>query len=180
MVLNGLFVAVNALRLVQMIRLVSRVKAASSGATFDASWLTPFMKPVRFAQGETLFEKGHEAREAFVVLAGTVRLPDLDVTVPHGTMLGEMGLFTSDQKRTATAVCETDALVLRISYEQFEQLYFQNPRFGFYLMRMVVQRYEASLNTGGPAASSRPVAPERRRIDLGLRRGASAAGRRSL
>jgi CRP/FNR family transcriptional regulator, cyclic AMP receptor protein len=33
--------------------------------------------------------------------------------------------------------CATEA---RISYDQMKQLYFQNPKFGFYLMRLTGQR----------------------------------------
>ena len=51
-----------------------------------------------------------------------------------------MGIFSSDQKRTATAICETDCDLLRMSDDKVLQLYQQNPRFGFHLMRVIVRR----------------------------------------
>jgi CRP-like cAMP-binding protein len=52
--------------------------------------------------------------------------------------------------------------LLAISYEQFEQLYYQNPQFGLYLVRLIVRRFEANLAqakhsgpTGAPAENAR-------------------------
>jgi CRP-like cAMP-binding protein len=56
-----------------------------------------------------------------------------------------MALFTQDGTRTATARCRADCRLLAISYEQFEQLYYQNPQFGLYLVRLIVRRFEANL-----------------------------------
>jgi CRP-like cAMP-binding protein len=54
--------------------------------------------------------------------------------------------------------------LLAISYEQFEQLYYQNPQFGLYLVRLIVRRFEANLAhakrstpTGAPAEKARSM-----------------------
>ena len=51
-------------------------------------------------------------------------------------------VFTEAGRRTASAVCVSDVRLLVITYEQFEQFYFQNPEFGLYLVRLIVRRFE--------------------------------------
>jgi len=48
-------------------------------------------------------------------------------------------------RRTATAVCKTNVKLSLITYEGFEQLYFQNPEFGLYLVRLIVRRFNLNL-----------------------------------
>ena len=51
-------------------------------------------------------------------------------------------VFTEPGRRTASAVCVSDVRLLVITYEQFEQLYFQNLEFCLYLVRLIVRRFE--------------------------------------
>jgi CRP/FNR family cyclic AMP-dependent transcriptional regulator len=51
-------------------------------------------------------------------------------------------VFTEAGRRTASAVCVSDIRLLVITYEQFEQLYFQNQEFDLYLVRLIVRRFE--------------------------------------
>ena len=53
-------------------------------------------------------------------------------------------LWSQTGKRTASARCLTDVRVLAITYEQYEQLYYQNPKFGLQLVRLIVERFEAN------------------------------------
>ena len=53
-----------------------------------------------------------------------------------------MALFTQDGARLASAVCKTNVQLLYITYEEFEQHYFQNPEFGLFLVRLIVRRLE--------------------------------------
>ncbi len=41
-----------------------------------------------------------------------------------------------------TVRCKTDVRVATITYDRFKVLYFQNPQFGFYLLRLVVARMQ--------------------------------------
>jgi hypothetical protein len=54
--------------------------------------------------------------------------------------LRQMGVFGPDNRRTGTAVCETEVEIGSISDKPAVQLYYQNPAFDFYLFRLVVQR----------------------------------------
>jgi methyl-accepting chemotaxis protein len=57
-----------------------------------------------------------------------------------GEMIGEIGIFSPERKRTATALCETDVEVLRISARRVFELFCQNPKFAFLLMQLIISR----------------------------------------
>ena len=57
-------------------------------------------------------------------------------------MLGEIGLFTPDGRRTKMVRCKTDVQTAVIDYDRFKELYFQNPQFGFRLLHMIVARMQ--------------------------------------
>jgi CRP-like cAMP-binding protein len=55
---------------------------------------------------------------------------------------GEMLGFSADRKRSMSAQCETDVELLAISASTVSKLFYQDPRFGFYLIRLITQRLE--------------------------------------
>ncbi|HYZ11412.1 MAG TPA: hypothetical protein VE962_05910, partial [Actinomycetota bacterium] len=63
---------------------------------------------------------------------------------------GEVGLFAAEGRRTFTAECETDCRLLTITKEKTLELYYQNPKFGMFLMRLVSDyaRENAALRPG--------------------------------
>ncbi|SFK38880.1 cyclic nucleotide-binding domain-containing protein [Methylocapsa palsarum] len=144
----------NASRLRQMQKLVTTVKAAS-GSDLKLQWLKPFMHPRVLKKGEIIFSKGDDADEAFLIVSGRVEIMEASVALGPGEMLGEMALFTGRRQRTASAICATEAQLLFITYEAFEQLCFQNPEFGFYVTRLVARRCERDMSpnqsASGPA-----------------------------
>ncbi|WGJ14842.1 cyclic nucleotide-binding domain-containing protein [Methylocapsa sp. D3K7] len=131
----------NATRLREMRRLVASVRGASS-TELNIEWLKPFMHPRVLKAGNRVFSKGDEANEAFLLVEGRVVVPEISAQLEPGAIFGEMALFTAAGQRTASAVCASDVRLLVITYEQFEQLYFQNPEFGLYLVRLIVRRFE--------------------------------------
>lgn len=130
-------------RLREMRRLIASVRDASA-TDLNVEWLKPFMHPESFRATDFVFEKGDVAEEAYVVIEGQVEIAERGVILEPGAIFGEMALFTKSGKRTASARCVTDVRLLAITYEQFEQLYFQNPEFGLYLVRLIVRRFEAN------------------------------------
>lgn len=137
----------NATRVREMRRLVASVREAQT-SDLNIEWLRPFMHPRGVKAGEALFSKGDDANEAFVLVEGRIEIVERGAYLLPGEIFGEMALFTECGKRTATARCATDARLLVITYEQFEQLYFQNPEFGLYLVRLIVRRYEMNSGAG--------------------------------
>lgn len=139
--LNAILLPLNAWRLHGMLKLVRDIDAAAK-TDLNAQWLLPYMRPVRFKAGEIIMKRGEYAHGAFYVASGEVELVEIGRIAGAGTLLGEIGLFAPDGRRIATARARTDVQAARIDYDQFKQLYFQNPEFGFRLMHLVVGRMQ--------------------------------------
>ncbi|MGA8171982.1 MAG: cyclic nucleotide-binding domain-containing protein, partial [Methylocystis sp.] len=131
----------NAVRVREMRKLIATVREASA-TDLNVEWLKPFAHPRSLKAGATVFRKGDEADAAFILVEGSVELTEIDVVLHPGDLFGEMALFTADGRRMATAVCKTNTRLLFITYEEFEQHYFQNPEFGLYLVRLIVRRFD--------------------------------------
>ncbi len=55
-------------------------------------------------------------------------------------MFGELGLISPGNTRTQTIECVEDGQVLAASYQMVKELYFQNPEFGFFFLRLTSER----------------------------------------
>jgi CRP/FNR family transcriptional regulator, cyclic AMP receptor protein len=139
LILHLVLFPLNATRLVQMMQLVGKVRAATRG-DLSMDWLKPFMTRQRVRKGDVLFRRGDEAEGMFYTVSGTFRLTETGTDVAHGEIIGELGLLAPDKRRTRTLVCIEDGEVLTISYRAVEQLYYQNPKFGFYFLRLTTDR----------------------------------------
>lgn len=140
----GVTLPFNIWRLIQMKRLVSNVKSAADG-DLSIKWLLPFMTEQRLQDGHAIFNKGDTADHLYFITSGRVRLPEIGEELGEGHLLGEIGFFSPDGKRTLSAVCAGDALIHSISASSFRQLYFQNPEFGFYVVRLISRRLMADI-----------------------------------
>jgi hypothetical protein len=129
----------NAWRLRQMVLLIKNVRGAIRGNT-SMDWLKPFMVSRRFKKGDILFAKGETATEMFCTVTGQYRLIELGIDVKPGQVVGELAMVAPDNRRTATLECIEDGEALSITYEQVEQIYYQNPTFGFYFLRLATAR----------------------------------------
>jgi CRP/FNR family cyclic AMP-dependent transcriptional regulator len=139
LVLHAILLPLNCIRLQQMRGLIRKVREASEGEP-TMEWLIPLMAHRKFEAGHLLFRKGDRADSMYLVLRGSVRLVELGIVIGPGHVLGEIGVFAPDNRRTATAICETDVELGTITDQKAMQLYYQNPKFGFYMFRLVIQR----------------------------------------
>lgn len=139
LLLHSVLLPLNVTRLVQMLRLVRNVRVAASG-TLSMQWLERFMSSRRCAAGEVLFRKGDVATHMFYVVGGRFRLPELSLDIVPGEVIGEMGIISPGNRRTQSLTCIEDGELLTVTYDQVRQLYFQNPHFGFYLLRLIGER----------------------------------------
>ena len=76
------------------------------------------MRPVDMPKDHVIFRKGDAADAIYFLSAGRVRFEEIGVEVGKGTLFGEIGIFTIDQIRTATAVCLEPCSILLITAEQ--------------------------------------------------------------
>jgi len=134
-----LMVPINAYRLRQMLALVKKARAATQGDT-SMEWLKPFMTERKYRKGDILMKKGDVAREMLLTVTGRFRVIEINVDVPPGRLMGELGFLTPDNRRTATIECTEDGHVLTITYEKLLEIYFQNPQFGYYFLVLTSQR----------------------------------------
>jgi len=139
MLLGMIILPLNAVRLYQMIQLTRRVESAVHG---DGSmdWLKPFMQRRRISAGDVLFHKGDPADAMYYIVSGHFRLQETGIELPVGEVVGELGLLAPDQRRTQTLQCVRDGELLVITYDRVKQLYYQNPKFGFFFLRLSTQR----------------------------------------
>jgi hypothetical protein len=137
--LQAITLPLNAFRLYQMMTLIKNVRESVRG---DASmdWLKPFMTGRRCRKGDILFAKGEAASEMFCIVTGRYLLLELGIELKPGQVVGELGMLAPDNRRTATLECIEEGEALSITYQQVEQLYYQNPTFGFYFLRLATAR----------------------------------------
>ena len=139
MAMQAVALPLNGFRVYQMILLIANVRGAIS-ATTSMDWLKPFMAERRFRKGDILFAKGERADEMFCTVTGRYLLVELGIELEPAQVVGELGFLAPDNRRTATLECIEGGKVLSITYEQVEQLYYQNPTFGFYFLRLSTER----------------------------------------
>lgn len=129
----------NALRLHQLLRLMKQIDNADDGE-LSIDWLDSFMHNRQHRRGDILFRMGTTADHMLVVRSGKFRLVERDIPILPGALVGELGFLSPNNQRTMTLECVEDGIVGRISYTDLRQLYFQNPKFGFYLLRLMAGR----------------------------------------
>lgn len=96
--------------------------------------------------GDRLFEEGHRGAEMFVVARGKIALEKTSLEGPkfiaergRGEILGEMALF-DDCRRSATAVCRTDCLLLSVTKAEFIACVRKNPSVAMGVIANLIDR----------------------------------------
>jgi len=133
---HAILLPINARRLSQMTALIRQVKQAANSGSQNMEWLKPFMDSKSVKKGDVLFKKGDKAERMFYVLDGRLGVADIDAEIGAGSVVGELGMLAPGQARTHTVTCLEDARLLVMPYSRIEQLYYQNPTFGFYFLKL--------------------------------------------
>jgi CRP/FNR family cyclic AMP-dependent transcriptional regulator len=140
LILNCILLPLNGLRLFQMRRLIADVERAAASDQTSIDWLMPYMSGNHFKKGEMVFHKGDKAEAMFYSVSGRYRLVESGIELPLGQVFGELGLISPGNVRTQTVECIEDGQVLSASYQLVKELYFQNPEFGFYFLKLTSER----------------------------------------
>jgi hypothetical protein len=135
LVLHSSLLPLNVLRLREIKRLINAVNTASTSETFE--YLIPYMRSERHGKGEMLFSKGDAADKLYMIEEGSIFFPEVGKLLSSGAVFGEVGLFAPQSVRSLSAVCEEDCRLHAITKDKVLELYYQNPRFGFFLIRIV-------------------------------------------
>src|SRR5215831_6689426 len=127
-------------------RALSVPAGAETALTLDGSpWPLATMHKEHFAKGEYLFRIGDQADKLFLIHKGQIRLPELDVVVQPGQILGEMGLFSPGRRRTASAVSEETVEAYTMGRDEVVQLFSLNPSLALELMQLSNKRFIQNL-----------------------------------
>ncbi|MGH6630479.1 MAG: Crp/Fnr family transcriptional regulator [Burkholderiales bacterium] len=137
--LNSVILPLNAWHIWEIRKLTNVITRATEDSPVS-QWLLPHMHRRSFKAGEVLFRKGDAADELIYIAGGELRMMELGERVGPGELIGEIGLFSPEKRRTQSLVCETDGELYHMTAEMIYRLYYQNPKLGFYLMRLVAQR----------------------------------------
>ena len=134
-----LLLPINIFRLGQMLKLVKRARIAAQG-DLSMDWLKPFMTRRKYGKGDVLFRKGDRANEMFFTVTGKFLVTELGIELPPGRLVGELGFLSPDNRRTQSLECTEDGHMLAITYDRLLEIYFQNPEFGYYFLRLSTER----------------------------------------
>jgi Cyclic nucleotide-binding domain len=145
LVQSGVLV-LNSYRLHQMLQLVRDVKKSVNG-DLSMEWLKPFMTERKCAAGEVLFYKGEKAESMLYIVSGRFHLVESGIEFPIGAIVGELGMLSPSNTRTQTLECMEAGTILSVSYTKVEELYVQNPEFGFYFLRLASGRLFQNIKT---------------------------------
>ena len=156
MILHLILFPVNALRLIQVRRVV---RGTLQRTDLSMESILPIMTHRRFRAGETLIRKGEPADRLFYLDRGEAKVVEIGKTVSSGSVLGEIGIFARDQRRTATVVCVTDCEIYELSESKTKELYYQDPSFGYAVFQIVITRLLENMNVFPQPASLATSAP---------------------
>jgi uncharacterized membrane protein (DUF2068 family) len=139
LILYTLQLPINIFRLAQMLKLVKKARVAAQG-DLSMDWLKPFMTRRKYSKGDVLFRKGDRANEMFFTVTGKFLVTELGIELPPGRLVGELAFLSPDNRRTQSLECIEDGQMLAITYERLLEIYFQNPEFGYYFLRLSTER----------------------------------------
>ena len=151
LMLHAILFPVNALRLLQFQRLVRDIRLAHREDLSIRS-LLPYMKQSKHNAGEILFSKGDKADSMYYLMDGELEITDFNKILTPGAVVGEVGVFSRSQLRTATVKCRTECNLFELTERKVKELYFQDRSFGFALLQLIIARLiENSERTMQPA-----------------------------
>jgi CRP/FNR family cyclic AMP-dependent transcriptional regulator len=139
LILHLLLLPLNLLRFFQLRKLIEDVRAASE-ASFSLDWLTPYATKKSLNKGDVIFRRGDLADSMYVIVQGEVRIQETGIILKKGDIIGEIGLFSPLNERTATLICESDSETLTVTKAKIMELYYQNPNIGYHLTQLIVGR----------------------------------------
>jgi CRP-like cAMP-binding protein len=81
------------------------------------------------------------------IVSGRFKLIESGIELPVGAIVGELGMLSPSNVRTQSLECIESGVILSVSYSKVEELYVQNPAFGFYFLKLASARLFQNLAT---------------------------------
>lgn len=140
---------VQAIRIVDhlgAIKALQSEKEESAPALLDL--LLAHMSHERHRKGHLLFRKGEPGAAMYYIQRGRIELPELGAHMAEGEVFGELGVFAPTHVRTSSARCEEVTDLFKLTADQARRLCFENPRFAYYLIRLIADRLVVERDAG--------------------------------
>lgn len=157
----------NVMRLREVRNTIRSIQTISrEHASLDA--LIPYMKHESVKRGQWLFRKGDQADRLYVLKQGRIKLVELEKTLEAGAVFGEVGIFSDNALRTSSAFSDDDAELCSLTSEKAIELFYQDPRFGFYIVRALARYVSEGAGVESPEGERDGFLPEAASADAGL------------
>ena len=124
------------------------------------SELALLLKPRRLHAGDQVIAQGQPGHSIFIIARGAVRIHRGETTLATlrgGQLFGEMALLTA-QPRSASATCESDAIVFEVERQGLEQLAAREPAVAKVLAEYARRRLLENLLATSPLFHDLPAA----------------------
>lgn len=155
LVLHVVLFPLNIWRLLQIVAASRKLRDADPAGGFPAE-LAAYLKPLTVAPGTVLFRRGDAADSIYYLKSGRILLEEIGTEMTAGEIFGEVAFFSPNRTRLLTARCIGACELATMSETEFTRLYYQNPAFGFFILRLLASRLEenAARHTGTSPAST--------------------------
>lgn len=144
LVLHAVLLPFNCFRLAQILLLTRQIRLISSDNHIPPgmkAMLTTLIAPL----GTVLFNRGDTADKIYYLKSGRVLLEEIEVYLEPGEIFGEVAFFSEARTRTLTARCVEKCEIATMREEDFTRLYYQDPAFAFYMLRLLARRLDENL-----------------------------------
>ena len=136
LVLHVALLPLNIVRLSE-VRGLTRAIRTMRKTDLPYDFMIPFMSALHCRAGANVFAKDEPASDVYVIKSGSILLPEIGKVIGPGALFGEVAIFSRDAVRTATATCNTDCELLRISGTRILELFYQDRQFSFKIARLL-------------------------------------------
>lgn len=127
--------------LVPVIKALMRTRIGRSPLEpFKREWIENEATVEYRRPGTVLFSRGDHADALYFLEVGRIDLPEVDAVLETGSLLGEIGVFAEDGRRTASAICLTPVRLLRVPADRAWTVYFRNRSFAAHVLQLATTR----------------------------------------
>jgi predicted ATPase/DNA-binding XRE family transcriptional regulator len=131
--------------MVELCRTTGNSREASSAADAQASvlelnWRHTLATERTYRAGEHIFRKGDVASELFYIVSGGVSLEEFGARIGQNDLLGEVAFFLPEKRRTASALCLTNVVVLCVEERNILKLFEREPTFCIDVLHVFAKR----------------------------------------
>ncbi len=145
----------NIIRLAQL-QLAAREIEEAFEEAFSPTSILPLMHEQTWSAGDVIFSIGDDSDAVYMVGEGRVQIPEVGIELGPGDVFGEIGLFSDQGLRTASAVMLEDGFLYRLERKALAGALVQHPRMGIHLLRLITRRLMQNANPDGPQGSETP------------------------